>query len=112
MRITIYSAKDYKEYHKAIKNVSEWVDYILPRDYSPNQKTIDTLKEVIENKIKRSCEFSPESLYNYNKGKITHPTEQKCIEEHLKTCYECNKYYEKKIVTPNNITKIISSKFQ
>jgi len=109
--VCVYKKKDVNDFNKGIQGVLNWVDYILPRDYNPKKQTIDVLKEIIENKIKQKCNYSPEPLYNYNKGKIKHPDEQKSIEEHLKNCSECSTYFKKVLVTPNNVKTLYSSQF-
>jgi phosphoserine phosphatase len=104
--VAVYKPGSYKEYKKTADSVGVWVDYVLPRDYSPGFITFNLLSEIIESKLSRSCDFRASSLYDYKKGKVRHPNELACIEKHLKECQECNTFYRKTFVTPEGTKEV------
>jgi hypothetical protein len=104
--VAVYKPGSYDEYQKAVASVGVWVDYVLPRDYSPEFITFDLLAEIIQNKLGRRCEFRPSSLYDYRKGKVRHQHEIDCIKAHLEECSECSKFYRKTFVTPEGTKEV------
>lgn len=98
----VYEPKNEKALDKAKKTVGLWVDYLMPRDYTPNSVTYKLLVQAIERKIKRKCTFRPNSLHDYKKGAITHPDEERMIKDHINSCSECQQYFCKYLVPLNN----------
>jgi len=96
----VYTPGSYAAFKEAESKVGFWVNYLLPRDFSKDFVTFGLLKEMIEKILNRSCTFRPSNLYDFMKGKVSHPDEISLIEKHLDGCSECQDYFTKTLVTP------------
>jgi hypothetical protein len=98
--VSVYEQGDYDSFKKTVDNVGAWVTHILPRNFSPEFVTFKILCDIIDTKLERNCDFRPSSLYDFKKGNIENPNELECVKTHLKECRECQRYYDKTLVTP------------
>ncbi|MBU2589206.1 MAG: hypothetical protein KKA65_05300 [Nanoarchaeota archaeon] len=69
--------------------VKRRIQGVLPRDYRDESTLWTTLNEVISFKLKWDCDFPPEWLDQYYKQKITHPSAEAMVREHLIECSDC-----------------------
>jgi len=97
----VYIPHDEKSFEKAKKTVGVWIDYLLPRDYTPGAITFELLKKIIEKKLARRCSFRPSALHDYKKGAIIHPDEFALIQKHIASCAECADYFTQTFVKPD-----------
>jgi hypothetical protein len=112
--IVVYTEEDFNGYNKALQIGSMWVDFILPRDYTPNGPTYNNIKKAIETKINRKCLFRPSSLHDLRKGNIQDKTEREFVLKHIyghptsnEGCQDCQKYFVQTRVTPQKLIETI-----
>lgn len=105
--IVLYTENDTNGFKKALEIGNIWVDYVLPRNYTPNETTYNLFKEAIERKLTETCSFRPSTLHDLRKGNLKHPDEKIPAINHIKSCPDCQNYFIQKRVMPNkNIEKI------
>ncbi len=97
----VYVPGDEQSFEKAKKTVGMWVDYLLPRDYTPTGTTFEQLTKIIEKKLTRRCSFRPSALHDFRKGAIIHPDEYALVQKHIASCAECAQYFTQTFAHPD-----------
>ena len=86
----VYKAGSYDEYEKAMSIAWREADYVLERNYTPDDEnpTWIYLNEAIKEVAYRKCEHSDYQIHRYRWSKPLSKTEEAEIEKHLKKCKE------------------------
>jgi hypothetical protein len=99
--VAVYKKGDEKSFEKAVLTVGDWVDFILPRDYTPNTITYKYLKKIIESKLKTRSTFPYILLHEYKKGNLKDKKIIELVKEALNNDLELKNYFTTIHVQPN-----------
>jgi hypothetical protein len=68
--VAVYKKGDVAGFEKAVASVGDWVDFILPRDYSPGSITYNYIKQIVQSKLSNRSTFPYILLHEYKKGNL------------------------------------------
>ena len=105
--VAVYKSGDEIAFLKAKETVGSWVDFILPRDYTPGGITHTYIREIISKKLKRKSTFPPMLLHDYKKGNIVHKKLRAFIKQELDSTTELHDFFKTVHVGPDG--KVVES---
>lgn len=92
--LEVYKHDSYKAYKEILTNdmIVSRANAIKPRDYRKDSYMWTFVNYMIKQMLERTCNFDPEVLYSYKKGKIRFEETLKITEKHITQCSYCREY--------------------
>lgn len=105
--LEVYEHDNYKAYQEVVNNetLSSRANAIKPRDYRRDSYMWTYVNYVIKQMLERTCNFDPEVLYSYKKGKIRFQGILDITEKHITECSYCREYLHLDKSPPNRRRK-------
>ncbi|MBS3162715.1 haloacid dehalogenase-like hydrolase [Candidatus Woesearchaeota archaeon] len=96
--IAVFEQNNNEGYKKAVENLGNSVNVIVPRDYTDNSRLKKVILEIIKERIEAEgkCDMDYELIHNYKLGYIENNEIQKIIKKHLENCEHCQNKLKKR----------------
>ncbi|MBT5022288.1 hypothetical protein HOK51_03770 [Candidatus Woesearchaeota archaeon] len=101
--VAVYPEGDWNAFKKTVANVGTRVNYVLPRNYSPDGDLFKSIDDIVKLMLNDKCLMSPYDLHQYKSGEITDPEKIEYVEKHLDKCDRCSMYTTLHQIPPKRI---------